>query len=282
MNDLVYFNNALQSAEKVSLSVYDAGFLQGVGLFETMRSYNGRVFRLDDHIDRMLTSAEKLGLRTGYEKNYIKEAVAQVLQANELSDALIRITCTSGSTRNLEENAQGTLLVTAENMSADPKASYELAVMVVVSPYKFNLTDPLLGHQSTSNFARLVALQQAQQHKASESLWFTHNNRLAAGCMSDIFLVEQGILYSPNLENASVAPVTRKVVLELAEELGIEHKSTEIVIKDLLSAAEVFLANSVMELIPVGQIEKHIVSDGRPGMIYRQLHEQYRKTTQNQ
>ena len=134
MTDQVFYNDSLQPADQVALSIYDAAFLQGVGLFETMRCYNGRAFRLTDHADKMLSSAQTLGLKIGYGPEDIENAVAQLIQANQLSDALIRITCSSGNTRDLQEEAHGTLLVTAEPMPVDTKDSYDYAVMVVVSP----------------------------------------------------------------------------------------------------------------------------------------------------
>jgi len=121
--------------------------------------------------------------------------------------------------------------------------------------------------------------QQAQQKQAGEALWFTPANRLAEGCISNLFLVLKDVLLTPVLETPVLPGIARKVVLELARDNNIECEERELFIKDLLDASEIFLTNSIMELMPVCQVEAHKVADGKPGPVYRKLHHLYQGLT---
>ena len=133
-------------------------------------------------------------------------------------------------------------------------------MLAVICPYKQNGEDPLVGHKTTNYFGRLLALRQAQRARAGEAIWFTTTNRLAEGCISNIFLVKDGRLLTPGLATPVLGGIVRKVVLESARQSGIECAETELVIKDLLEADEVFLTNSIMEQLSGLEI-LHILSD---------------------
>jgi len=278
-SEMVYLNDGLVSAEKAKVSAYDAGLLHGVGLFETMRSYGGRVFRLADHLERLFQSAGALGLSITQSRERMADAVNEVLRANGLSEARIRLTVTRGSILAAAEGSPAsTLLVTASAMAGYPAEYYQKGMMVLISPYKQNPDDPVAGHKTINYFPRLLALQQAQRAGAGEALWFTTGNRLAEGCISNVFLVKEGKLSTPPLDAPVLPGIARKAVLELAQAEGIECRERELSIQDLLQAEEVFLTNSIMELMPVCRVERHPVGTEKPGEVYQRLHEKYRES----
>lgn len=279
MSEFVFFNDRLVDVEDARVSIYDAGLLHGVGLFETMRSYNGVVFRLEDHLERLYGSAKALGIQVTQKQDEIAGWVEVLLEANGLLEARLRLTLTRGNIKDVDpDNPPPSLMfITAGPMVGYPEGYYKKGMTVVVSDYKQNPADPVAGHKTTNYFSRLLALQEAQQKQAGEALWFTPSNYLAEGCISNVFLVKDDKLLTPPLDTPVLGGIARKVVLELVQENEIEFEERQLDIKDLLGAKEVFLTNSIMELMPVCRIERHAVGEDKPGAIYKKLHELYRE-----
>lgn len=274
--DKVFLNDTIVQADKAALSFTDNSYLYGMGLFETMRAVNGRVFRLDDHLNRMIASARALSIPFGYTPDEIAAATEQVLQANSLTDARMRMTLSSGPLTD-PENHKGTLLITATRFVPYPTEYYDKGVRVVLTEYRQNPNDPTCGHKTTSYAARLIALRQAHEKLAAESLWFTPDNYLAEGSISNVFMVKDGTLQTPRLETPVLPGIARKTVIELAETLAIPFAEKDLTIHDLLSAQEVFLTNVIMTVLPVAAIESHTVGNGRVGPIIKKLTEAYRE-----
>ena len=282
MSEYVFLNEQLVDSDTAHISVHDAGLLHGVGLFETMRSYHRWVFRLADHLDRLFASAAALGIAITQDRTDIVTAIGRLLEANNLQEARLRLTVTRGSIRNssINEPVPSTLLITAGVTEPYPLRFYEKGMTIILSNYKQNVADPMAGHKTLNYFSRLLALQQAQQQNAGEALWFTPTNCLAEGCISNVFVVDGHRLLTPPTDTPVLPGIVRKVVLELAETEGIEYEERPLYIKDLLGASEVFLTNSIMELMPVCRIERHVVGDDKPGPIYKQLHQLYCRTVE--
>lgn len=268
MDEKVFFNGELIAASLAKVSVFDGGFLHGAGLFETMRAYAQKVYRLDEHMDRLLESAKKLTIPVASDKNDLKEAVAQTIKANGLQEARVRLTVSWGDLRN-EPN--GTILITASQFKPYPEEFYTKGMSVLVTDNKISCSDPVARHKSTNYLARLTVLRQAQQLKAGEALWFTESNHLAEGCISNVFLVKNNKLLTPGLDEPILPGITRAIVLELARAEKMDASEQEITIDDLLGADEVFLSNSVMEIMPVSRFENHTVGDGQPGEMTKYL-----------
>ena len=274
----VFLNGEIIDSADAKLSVFDSWFLYGSGLFETMRATDGKVFRIDDHIDRMFTSAKELGMAIGGEKKYIHDAVYNTLDANELKFARIRLTVSNGP-MGPDEESKPTVLVTATEFQAYPPEYYTKGVRVLLTDHRQNPADPLCGHKSTCYNARLIALKDAQKKQATEALWFTTENKLAEGCVSSVFIVKDDKLFTPPLNTPVLDGIARKTVLELAKEQGIETEEKELFINDLLQADEVFITNVIMLMLPVTTVEAHAIGDGKTGAITKNLLEQFQKLT---
>ena len=282
MAEKVFLNDKLLDVNEAAVSVTDTGLLYGAGLFETMRSRQGTVFRLRDHLDRLFLSAATLSIAHSYEKEFVSEAVRRVLQANELTEARIRVTLTNGPLTEAEGRRQPTLLITATRLQPYPPDYYKAGVMVVLCPFRQNVTDPTCGHKTTSYYPRLLALNFAKQRRAAEALWFTTDNRLAEGCVSNVFLVKDSVLYTPPAETPVLPGIARKAVLELAREQAVESAEKDLVINDLLDADEVFLTNVIMEVLPVVAVEKSVIGDGTVGRVTRKLREGFLATVERE
>jgi branched-chain amino acid aminotransferase len=180
-----------------------------------------------------------------------------------------------------QENKQATMLITATQLQPYPKEYYEKGVLVTLCPYRQNTNDPTCGHKTTSYFSRMLALQNAHQKGAAESLWFTVDNRLAEGCVSNVFLVKDSIVYTPPLYTPVLAGVARKNICKLAMKNSIELVEKDLNINDVLGADEIFITNVIMQVMPVVQVEKHIVSKGKVGETTKLLLDQFNELTEN-
>jgi len=271
MPEKVFLNDHLLDFDKASISISDSAFLYGAGLFETMRSCAGVVFALKHHLDRLLFSARNLSIKNPYDKDYLADAIYKVLGANNLTDARIRLTLTAGAISRFDTQTKPNLLITATKFEPYPREFYENGVLVILSPFRQNPTDPIYHHKTTSYFSRITVLNIARKKNAVEALWFTTDNHLAEGCISNVFLVKDSSLYTPPIETPVLAGVARQTVCRIAKQNNIPLIEKPLSIDDLLAADEVFLTNVIMQILPVTHIEKHLVGNGKIGPATRKL-----------
>jgi branched-subunit amino acid aminotransferase/4-amino-4-deoxychorismate lyase len=276
MTDLVYLNGQFLPATEARIGIYDGGFLHGAGLFETMRADYGKVFRFDQHLDRMLGSAEKLGLPIERPDLPLTRDMDELLERNGLETARVRLTVTVGS---MHPNAMSegapplTVCVTATELAPYPPDMLAVGVNVMICAFAQVTTDPLAGHKTINYLARLVALRHAQKFTCAEALWFTTENFLAEGCVSNVFVVKNGALATPPLNTPVLPGVTRAVVLEIAEQNAIVAEERRLNINDVLDADEILLTNSSMLVLPVCRVEKKEIGSGKPGPMGTMLRE---------
>jgi branched-chain amino acid aminotransferase len=268
----VFLNDKLVDTDKAAVSVADSGFLYGAGLFETMRCSNGVVFCLEEHLDRLFTSAAALSINNTYEKNYISDAVYQLLKANNLiADARLRLTLTSGSISASDELPKSTLIITATKMTPYPAEYYQKGVLAAISSFRQNAGDPVCGHKTLNYLPRMIALNEARMKMAAEALWFTVDTRLAEGCISNVFLVKNSVIYTPKAETPVLPGIARKAVIKLAGENSIELVEKDLYINDCLKADEIFMSNVIMQVMPVIKLEKHTVGEGKVGQTTKKM-----------
>jgi branched-subunit amino acid aminotransferase/4-amino-4-deoxychorismate lyase len=294
MSDFIHVNGQLVPYDSASIAPSDAGLLHGAGLFETMRAKNKKVFRHRQHLERLARSAQTLGIEFSLGESQLSEMIEDLLDANALTDARLRLTITRGDLHAATADnpmPPVTLVLSAADFQPYPAALYEKGMTVIISRYKQNPENPLTGHKTTSYFDRLLALKEAQQLKAGEALWFTaHTNHLAEGSISNVFLIDKaGLLCTPPLtvpdktnQRLCLPGIARQVTLELATSLNILPHERMLTIEDLLAAREVFITNSIMGIMPVTNIEQHTVNDASPGNITNQLRDAYTKALETE
>ena len=282
----VYLNGQVIPEDDARISVFDAGFAHAAGLFETMRAYRGVVMRLDQHIGRLLHSAAALELHIPVESGALAEAVMEALRANDLRDARLRLLVTPGEVPRAgqpgDRPSQPTVLVTASAVRPHPREEYKAGWRVCISPYKTNRMDPLAGHKTLAYLPRLMAMREAAGRRCNESLWFTTENQLAEGSVSNVFIVMNGTVLTPPTSTPVLPGTVRGAVMELAEANGIPCEEKEIDINLLLAAQELFLTGSVLEVMPVTSIEKHVVGDGAPGVVTKRMMDLYQTLVQKE
>jgi branched-chain amino acid aminotransferase len=276
LSEWVSLNGMLMPAADARVSVFDSGFLQGVGLFETMRTYERDIFRFDQHLERLRQSAEKLGWTVVPDLEQMRVNVDQVVRATPGDALRVRLTVTTGSLRDAAGDVpQLTYVATASPAADYPPEYYERGVTVALSPYRVSTRDPIARHKTTSYFSRLAALREAHAAGAVESIWFTQENMLAEGSISNVFLVRNGTLHTPSLDAPILPGITRGAIIDVAARLGLPLREEELTIDDLLSADEMFLTNTLMQVMPVVRIGQEPIGSERPGELTPRIRQGY-------
>ncbi|MCC6579749.1 MAG: aminotransferase class IV family protein [Phycisphaeraceae bacterium] len=282
----VYFNGSMMPAEEARVSVEDAGFTHAVGLFETMLARQGKVFRLEEHLGRLLRSAEALSRCRDLDITVLGEAVLMTLEENGLAQARVRLTVTAGEVSLLKpaksesKTISPTILVVATPPTEyDPKY-FEQGITVLMAPAGANPFDAMAGHKTLSYWGRLRTLRQAASVGAGEAIWLNVTNHLAGGAVSNLFIIKDGSLLTPIArgeedEGSLPAPVlpgvTRAAILQLAGQMSVPTYRRMLTINDLLEADEAFLTNSSWGVLPVSRVEKKIIGKGSTGPLTMDL-----------
>jgi len=278
MSEIVYLNGSLIPRSQAKISALDYGFLYGFGLFETMRAYGGQVFRLDSHLNRLARSAEILGLPI--EALDLRGAVMDTIQANKLSDARVRITISIGEGGMIPDPStctQTTVLILAGHYKPYPEQVYEKGFRAVVSSVRRNSQSPLSRLKSANYLESMLAKQEARVAGVDEALCLNEKGLLAEASMSNIFLVNDGILQTPGEESGILPGITREVVLQIASQLGINTSEQDIKLDEFFQTRGAFLTNSLMEIMPLTEINGKPVGSGEPEPVTRRLMVDYKK-----
>ncbi|MFC1865430.1 aminotransferase class IV [Chloroflexota bacterium] len=266
MANIVYLNGELVPRRRASISALDYGFLYGFGLFETMRAYDGKVFRLYGHINRLADAADRLGF--SLDKVEILKAVSDTIRANRLVDARVRVTVSAGEgaiNANLLSCRQPTLLVVAEGYKPYAKEVYEKGFRAVVSKTRRNSQSVTSGMKSTSYIDSMLIKQEAGDAGADEAVCLDEKGYLAEAAMSNIFIVFNNVLKTPRPESGILPGITRQAVLELACGMGVESLECDLQPEELYRAHEAFLTNSLIEIMPLIEVEGEKIDSGKPG-----------------
>lgn len=272
----VWLNGRIVATDDAKVSAFDAGFQHGVGLFETLRVTGGEPLDLEKHLARLAGSAADLRLSTSMDVEPLGGAIRATLEANELTEARVRITLSGGDLNMLSvpgERHDPTLLIVAQPPTIYPKELFETGVMISVAEGRLSRADRFAGHKTLWYWPRLFELQRAAAVGAAESVWFTTRNILASGCVSNVFMVEGKTLVTPPargeaLEGQPVLPgIVRSWVFEKSESAGQKVERSEIDINRLLAANEVFLTNSSWGVMPVVKLEDSTIGAGVPGPV---------------
>jgi len=285
MEEIVYVNGALVPRQEARISPFDRGFLYGYGLFETMRSYGGCVFRLDRHLARLTRSAEKLGLASELDTCDLEQSIYQTLKANKLANARIRLTVSAGEGEMTPDPSilkEPTVLIMAKSYAPYPKRKYEEGFKAVVSSIRLNSQSPLSRTKSTNYLNNILARREASAAAVDEALMLNERGFVAEGSTSNIFLVVAGKLITPSEESGILPGITREAILELAHTLGIEAVEGEIPLAGLFQAEEAFLTNSLIEVMPLSEVDGNPIGSGRPGPVTRRLMAAYRELVERE
>jgi len=278
---LINLNGRLVPEQEGVVSVFDRGFLFGDGVFESMRAYDGRVFRLPQHLNRLERSAALVGLEGGPAGARLATAIGELLSVNRLGDARLRLTLTRGEGRPgdyIGTVGPPTLVISASPFAGLDGALVDAGVPVTIASRRAvpaDCVDPAI--KSISRMASVLARREASESGAFETILVDATDRLTEGTSSNLFLVTGGgRLLTPAAPGGALPGVTRAAVLEVAAAAGLEIREADLPVGLLGAADEVFLTNTSWEVLPVARVDGRPVGHGRPGPVTRNLLARYR------
>lgn len=265
----VWINGKLTDRKNAKIPVFDRGFLYGDGLFETMRAYDGKVFKLDEHLSRFFDSSKAMNIHIPYSKKELLKASYNSIKRNALKNAYIRITVTR------DEN----VIILTKKFSPYPRGNYLDGISAKISRIALNEHSPLAGKKTLNFLNYLLAREDARASGYDEAILLNTKGNVAEGATSNIFSVKNGKLLTPPLDDGILPGITRRTVITLAKKLKIAVAEKHLYRKELTSANEVFLTNSLAELLPVIKVDHTVIGNGKPGPVTKLLHAAYKKMT---
>lgn len=275
----VYLNGKVLEESAAALSPNERGFLYGDGLFETMRAYGGRIFRLEAHLARLRASAEFLRLRVPAADAEIGDAVAQLIKADSCPDAYVRLTLTRGASgrgMRLEQPENPTLLIIARPLQPHPEDHYRHGVKVIISSLRQSSHNPLARHKTLNYMLCLLARQEATDAGANGAILLNELGQVAEESAANVFLARNGMLITPPPHCGLLPGIARAKVMDLAGAQGVPVEERPVSPAELFDADEIFLTNSLMEVMPVRQVDKRALKSKAPGPITAALMQAYR------
>ncbi len=277
----IWIDGELVNKDQARVSVYDHGLLYGDGVFEGIRAYGGRVFKLASHLNRLFESAEKIRLKPNYTREELGEAIRATLAANGLKDGYIRLICTRGAgTLGLHPfkcPVSGTIVI-ADKIQLYPPELYEQGMKVIVAKRPRIPTaclDPAI--KSLNYLNNILAKIEAIDADVLEAIMLNTEGDVAECTGDNIFAVKSGEVITPHPDAGFLHGITRQFVMDtLAPALGLKVKEKKIRLPDLLSADEVFLTGTAAEIIGVSQIDTHVIGSGSMGPVTRRFVDAFR------
>ena len=275
MPRIIFMNDRLVPEEEAKVSVFDHGLLYGDGVFEGLRSYSGRVFRLDAHLDRLWDSARAIALEIPLAKDVVAQAVNDTLAANKLVDGYVRLVVTRGAGSlgldpNRTKNPQ--VIVIADTISLYPREFYEKGLRIVTAATQRVHSAALSPRIKSLNYLNnIMAKLEGLQAGCVEALMLNHKGEVAECTGDNVFVIRSGSLLTPPPDAGILEGITRGAVMDLAHAAGIACHEATLTRYDLYTADECFLTGTAAEVIPVVEIDGRKVGSGTPGPITARL-----------
>lgn len=279
MGDWLFLNGDLIQEADATLRASDRGLLSAYGLFETMRSYGGRVFRMYRHYDRLCIGARVLEMEAPLTAAALADAIRAVLERNRLADARLRLTVTAGAEERAAVRARcgPQVMITARALTEYPPSLYRRGMAGATSRIRRNDTSPLCRVKSLNYLENLLARNDARRAGANEAILLNTRGFVAEGNASNVFVVRGDRLLTPPVSSGALPGVAREAVLELASAAGLEAAEADLEPETLAAADEAFLTNSVMEVMPLTSLDGCPIGDGRPGPVTRRILTMYQE-----
>jgi len=277
----VYVDGAFYPKSQAKVSVFDHGLLYGDGVFEGIRAYNGSVFKLKEHIDRLYRSAHMIMLEIPVSKEEMIQTVLETLRKNNLKDSYIRLVVTRGVGDlglNPKKCAKPTIIVITDTIALHKSEAKEKGVTAMISWVKRDPVDATSHEIKSLNYLNsILAKIEANIGGVDEAICLDKNGFVCEGVAENIFIVRNGRIFTPPSYTGALPGITAEEIAKLARELGYEVKDKNITPYELFNAEEVFFTGTAAEIVPVREINKRTINDGKPGPITKRLMEEFAK-----
>lgn len=279
----IYIDGDFYAEADAKISVFDHGLLYGDGVFEGIRFYNGRVFRLDEHLARLWESARAICLTVPMSIEELAAALLETIRKNNLRDGYVRLLVTRGK-GNLglspDKCPRASVIIIAATIALYPEEQYQRGLEVItcatrrVSPAAFS---PAI--KSLNYLNNILAKIEANQAGAGEGLMLNEQGYVAECTGDNIFILKRGELKTPPISAGGLRGITREVVFEIAAEFGIKTSEPELTRYDIFTADECFLTGTAAEIIPAVKLDQRLIGDGKPGAVTARFIKRFRELT---
>ena len=283
MSRQIYISGKFVPQEDAKISVFDHGLLYGDGVFEGLRAYGGKVFRLEEHIKRLYESAKAIWLEIPLTPAEMSAAVNESVRINKIEDGYIRLVITRGvGTLGLDPNrcSNPQVIIIADAIALYPKELYEKGLEIVtVSVQRMHPAALNPRIKSLNYLNNILAKIEGLQAGCIEALMLNQKGEVAECTGDNIFLVRHGELWTPPLEAGILQGVTRDAVIEIAGKIGIKTHQSPLTKHDVYIADECFLTGTAAEVIPVVKVDSRVIGTGKPGALTRDLEMRFKQLT---
>ena len=280
----VYIDGKFLDEKHAKISVFDHGLLYGDGVFEGIRAYNGRAFKLKEHVDRLFFSAKAILLKVPMSHAALCEAVLETCRRNKIRDGYVRLVVTRGvGTLGLDPDRckKGSVIVIAGKIQLYPRELYEKGMSLITVPTTRNFANALNPAIKSLNYLNnILAKIEAKIGGCEEAIMLNPEGNVAECTGDNVFVVNGGRVSTPPLSAGALRGITRGVVMDLACEAGLEVDEPNLARYVLYNANECFITGTAAEIVPIVKIDGRVVGNGRPGKVSRMLIGNYRALTQ--
>jgi branched-chain amino acid aminotransferase len=277
----IYIDSEFYPKSQAKISVYDHGFLYGDGVFEGIREYNGVVFKLKEHVDRLYRSAHAIMLQIPLSKEEMVKAVVETLRKNRLKDSYIRLIVSRGvGDLGLDPRKcpKPTIIIITDTINIKAGNAKETGITTMLSWVRRNPVDATTHEIKSLNYLNsILAKIEANACCVDEALCLESNGYIAEGVGENVFIVKNGEILSPPTSTGALAGITADVVVELAAKLGLKLTVTNLTPFMLFTADEAFFTGTAMEMVPIREVNKRPIGDGKPGPITKKLMAEFQK-----
>lgn len=283
MEKQVYINGKLYPKDQAAISVFDHGLLYGDGVFEGIKSYDGEVFKLDEHLKRLYESAHYLQIEIPMTLEQLREETLNLLSLNGFNEGIgyVRLVVTRGggdlgiNPRKCKGGA--TVIIIADTIALYPEELYRRGIEAVVCSTRKTAIQALVPRAKSLNYLNnILGIIEANNFGASEGIMLTCEGFVSEATVDNIFVVKNGTLKTPAIYLGILEGITRNSVMEIARDQGIDVQETEMTVFDIYNADELFLSGTAAEIIPVVMVDKRVIGDGKPGKMTFMLRDKFK------
>lgn len=279
----IFIDGKYYPEKDAKISVFDHGLLYGDGIFEGIRAYNGRVFKLAEHIERLFCSAKALLLKVPMSRARLCQAVVETCRVNRVRDGYVRLLVTRGAgSLGLNPNSckRPSVIIIAGKIQLYPPSFYQKGMEIITVPTLRNLHSAVNPAIKSLNYLNnILAKIEANNAGCEEAVMLNALGFVAEGTGDNLFIVKRGELITPPLYAGALYGITRATVLDLAREAGVRVMETNLTRYDLFNADECFMTGTGAEIVPVVKIDGRVIGSGRPGRLTRRLEDAYHALT---
>ncbi|HEX2938078.1 MAG TPA: branched-chain-amino-acid transaminase [Ruminiclostridium sp.] len=274
-NRVIYINGEFYQKDEAKISVFDHGFLYGDGIFEGIRAYNGKIFRCEEHINRLFDGARAIDLTIPISKEEITKATIETVKKNGIKEGYIRVVVSRGNGDlglSPTKCDTPTIVIIADDITLYPKEMYENGMEVLTASVRRNSPDSLDAQIKSLNYLNnILAKIEANHAGVAEAIMLNHNGYVCECTGDNIFVVKENVIYTPPVTDGALNGITRKTVFELAAELGYTVIERNLTLANVYTADECFFSGTAAEIIGVTKVDKREIGNGKVGSVTRKL-----------